>query len=78
MVGGYRIGVTAYRLSLLLAGAAATVVIAFASVIAHGPALVHDGSAARLPVPLGLAMLAMLLLVYGVGVGLGWLLWGRR
>lgn len=69
---------TAYRLSLLLAGAAATAVIAFASVIAHGPALVRDGSAARLPVSLGLAMLALLLLVYGLGVGIGWLFWGRK
>lgn len=69
---------TAYRLSLLLAGAAATAVIAFASVIAHGAALIRDGTAARLPVPLGLAVLVLLLLTYGVGLGLGWLLWGRR
>lgn len=75
---GYRWFVTAHRLSLFLAGAAATAVIAFASVIAHGPALIRDGAAARLPVPLGLAMLALLLLVYGIGVALGWLLWARK
>jgi hypothetical protein len=70
--------VTAYRLSLLLAGAVCAAIIAFASVIAHGKALAGAGASAHLPVPLGLATLVLLLLTYGVGVGLGWLLWGRR
>lgn len=70
--------VTAYRLSLLIAGAVCAAIVAFASVIAHGKALASAGASAHLPVSLSLATLALLLAAYGVGVGLGWLLWGRR
>lgn len=65
---------TAYRLSLLIAGAVCVAIIAFASVVVHGAALAD----AAVPVPLGLATLALMLATYAAGVGLGWLFWGRR
>lgn len=64
---------TASRLSLVVAGAAASAFVAFAGVIAQGPALERGGLAARLPAPL-----VLLLAVYGLALGLGWLVWGRK
>lgn len=55
----YAGAVTSYRLTLVLAGAFAVAVIAFATVLAH---------AARVP---GLVLLAMLLATYALGLGIG-------
>jgi hypothetical protein len=57
--------VTSYRLALVLAGAFAVVVIAFATALAH-----H----AIVPPPV---FGAMLLAVYAAGLGLGRLAWNR-
>ncbi|MBV1690726.1 hypothetical protein KRR38_24365 [Novosphingobium sp. G106] len=54
-----------HRLTLILAGAVAVVVIAAATVMAH-----H----AVVPAPV---FGAMLLVVYGLGLGLGRLVWNR-
>ena len=54
-----------HRLTLILAGAVAVVVIAAATVMAH-----H----AIVPAPV---FGAMLLVVYGLGLGLGRLVWNR-
>lgn len=54
-----------HRLTLILAGAVAVVVIAAATVMAH-----H----AIVPAPV---FGAMLLLVYGLGLGLGRVMWNR-
>jgi hypothetical protein len=56
--------VNSYRLTLLLAGAVSTGVIAF------GASLAHPG---RTPWPL---LLAALLATYALGLGIGWLIGG--
>lgn len=65
---------TAPRLPLIFAGAAATAIIAFAATIKHGAAMCADGCA----VPAWVQVEAGLLLTYAFGLGLGTLMFRGR
>lgn len=66
---------TIHRILLVLAGAASTAVIAFASSMAQGSAL--TGVSMHGATPLWLKMLVCLWITYGLGMLLGSALWNR-